>query len=120
MAHTVGILHNVPHGAACGILLPKVMRFNVDFAAEKLAMAAKALGVNTFDMDDRTAALAAADAIETLMQDIGHPMQLRDVGVPEQSLMQCAFHAVADSAALFNARPVNDPQEVFKLYKEAY
>ena len=44
MAHTVGILHNVPHGAACGIVLPKVMRFNVDFAADKLAMVAQALG----------------------------------------------------------------------------
>ena len=120
MAHTVGILHNVPHGAACGIILPKVMRFNVDFAAEKLAMAAQALGINTFGMDNRTAALAAADAIETLMQDVGHPMKLRDVGVPEQGLMQCAFHAVADAAALFNARPVNNPQEVFALYKEAY
>jgi aldehyde dehydrogenase (NAD+) len=120
MAHTVGILHNVPHGAACGILLPKVMRFNVDFAADKLAMAAQALGINTFDMDNRTAALAAADAIEALMQDVGHPMRLRDVGVPEQELMQCAFHAVADAAALFNARPVNNPQEVFALYKEAY
>ena len=47
MAHTVGILHNVPHGAACGIVLPKVMRFNVDFAADKLAMVAQAMGVNT-------------------------------------------------------------------------
>ena len=36
MAHTVCILHNVPHGAACGIVLPKVMRYNVDFASDKL------------------------------------------------------------------------------------
>ena len=53
MAHTVGILHNVPHGAACGIVLPKVMRFNVDFAADKLTLVAQALGVNTIGMDDR-------------------------------------------------------------------
>ncbi|RPH87148.1 MAG: aldehyde dehydrogenase family protein [Desulfobacteraceae bacterium] len=120
MAHTVGILHNVPHGAACGIVLPKVMRYNVDFAADKLALVAQALGVNIIGMDDRTAALAAAAAIETLMEKTGHPLRLRDVGVPEEGLGICAFHAIADAAALFNARPVSDPMEVFALYQQAY
>ncbi|MCK9274318.1 MAG: aldehyde dehydrogenase family protein [Syntrophales bacterium] len=120
MAHTVGILHNVPHGAACGICLPKVMRFNVDFAADKLAMAAQALGVDTNGMSERDAALAAADAVEALMEKAGHPMRLRDVGVPEESLPICAFHAIADTPSLFNARPVNDPQEVLDLYNQVY
>jgi len=120
MAHTVGILHRVPHGAACGIVLPKVMRFNVDFAADKLALAAQALGVNTAGLDERSAALAAAEAVEALMKEVGHPLKLREVGVPEDSLLMCAFHAIADIPSLFNARPVNDPQEVFELFQQAY
>jgi hypothetical protein len=32
----------------------------------------------------------------------------------------CAFHAVADTADLFNARPVSDPMEVLEIYKQAY
>jgi alcohol dehydrogenase class IV len=86
MAHTLGILYNVPHGAACGILLPSVMRFNVDFAADKMVMVAQAMGVNTTDMDNKKASLAAADAIENLMKDAGHPMRLRDLKVPEDGL----------------------------------
>ena len=120
MAHTLGILHNIPHGAACGIILPKVMRFNVDHAAEKLTKAAQALGVNTAGMDERKSALAAADAVEDLMKKVGHPMRLRDLGVPEQSLGICAFHAIADTPSLFNARPVNDPGEVLEIYKQAF
>jgi len=120
MAHTVGILYNVPHGAACGIVLPAVMRFNVDFAADKLAMVAQAMGVNTAGMDEKTAALAAAAAIEKLMKEAGHPMRLRDVGVPEDGLDMAAFHAICDTAALFNARPVADPGEVAALYKQVY
>ena len=120
MAHTVGTLHHVPHGAACGIVLPKVMRYNVDKAADKLALAAQALGVHTAGMEVRDAALAAADAVEALMKKVGHPMRLRDVGVPEESLPLCAMHAIADTADLFNARPVNDPGEVLELYKQAY
>ncbi|KJS29514.1 MAG: aldehyde dehydrogenase [Desulfatitalea sp. BRH_c12] len=120
MAHTLGFLYNVPHGAACGILLPAVMRFNIDFAADKLAMAAQALGINTAELDDKAAASAAADTIEKLMKETGHPMRLRDVKVPEDGLDMAAFHAICDSAALFNARPVGDPGEIAVLYKQVF
>jgi alcohol dehydrogenase class IV len=120
MAHTLGILYNIPHGAACGIVLPKVMRYNVDHAAGKLAMIAQALGVNTAGMDDRQAALAAVEAVEGLMKKAGHPMRLRDVGVPEGGLETCSSHAIADATTLFNARPVNDPAEILEIYKQAY
>jgi acyl-CoA reductase-like NAD-dependent aldehyde dehydrogenase/alcohol dehydrogenase class IV len=120
MAHTVGALHHVPHGAACGIVLPKVMRYNVETSADKLAQVAHALNVNTSNMSDRDAALAAADAIEALMVKVGHPMRLRDVGVPEESIPVCAFHAIADTATLFNGRAVMDPNDIIKLYQEAY
>lgn len=120
MAHTVGSLHHVPHGAACGIVLPKVMRYNVDHATAKLAQVAHALGVDTAGMAERDAALAAADAVETLMKKVDHPMRLRDVGVPQESLPICAFHAMADTAVIFNGRPVNDPNDVLQLYNQAY
>jgi alcohol dehydrogenase class IV len=120
MAHTIGTLHHVPHGAACGIVLPKVMRYNVDHAADKLALVAQALGVNIAGMKEREAALAAANAVEALMKKVGHPLRLRDVGVAEEDLPICAFHAIADTAVLFNGRPVNDPTEVLEIYKQAY
>jgi len=120
MAHTVGTLHHVPHGAACGIVLPHVMRFNVDHATGKLALVAQALGVDTKGMEERDAALAAADAVEALMKKVGHPTGLRGVGVPEEDLARCAFHAIADSNILFNARPTGDPAEVLGIYTQAY
>ncbi len=118
MAHTLGMLANVPHGAACGLVLPSVMRFNVDYAAEKLALAAQALGVNTAGMSRKDAALAAADAVEKLMKAVGHPLRLREVGVTEEHLAMAAFHAIADTATLFNARPVADPMLVDALYRQ--
>jgi acyl-CoA reductase-like NAD-dependent aldehyde dehydrogenase/alcohol dehydrogenase class IV len=120
MAHTVGMLYNVPHGAACGIMLPKVMRFNVDHATQKLALIALALGVNTFEMDEREAALAAADEVEKLMKQVGHPLQLREFGVPEDGLMDCTMHALGDPVSLYNARPVESPEQVLELFKQVY
>ncbi len=120
MAHTLGAMYNVPHGAACGIVLPGVMRYNVDFAADKLAMVAQAMGINTAGMDDRKAALAAADAVEKLMKDVGHPMKLSEVGVPADNLDFAAFHALCDTATLFNARPIADPNDIAVLYKAVH
>jgi alcohol dehydrogenase class IV len=120
MSHTMGVLNHVHHGTACGIVLPKVMRFNVDHAGVKLAMAAEALGVVIADLSERDAALAAADEVESLMQAVGHPTRLRDIGVPDGDFQMAAFHAVADTPTLFNARPVTDPGEVVALFEEAY
>ena len=120
MAHTLGMHYGVPHGAACGVLLPHVMRFNLDYASDKLAQAAQALGVPTEGGSQRELALAAADSVEELMRRVGHPMRLRDLGISEdEDLGLCAMHALADSATLFNARPVLDPQEIQGLYQQA-
>ncbi len=120
LAHTVGTLHHVHHGTACGIVLPHVMRYNAVYAARKLAMAAEALGVDTRRMTDHDAALAAADAVEALMRQISHPMTLREVGVSEEDLGADALHALADIATLFNARPVLDPAQVLEVLHQAW
>jgi alcohol dehydrogenase class IV len=120
MAHSVGTLYKVPHGTACGIVIAKVMRYNLDCATEKLALIARQFGVNTVGIDQRDAALAAAEAVEALMKKVGHPLGLREVGVPEDALPQCALHAIADSAVLFNARRVTDPGEVLALFQQAF
>jgi alcohol dehydrogenase class IV len=54
------------------------------------------------------------------MKKVGHPMRLRDVGVPEENLAICAFHAIADTAVLFNGRPVSDTNEVLQIFSQAY
>ena len=45
MAHPLSALFDVPHGVACAMLLPTVMRFNMPAAIGKYAEIAKACGV---------------------------------------------------------------------------
>jgi hypothetical protein len=47
-------------------------------------------------------------------------LKLCDAGIKEDFLDVAAFHAICDTAALFNARSVNDPGEVAALYKQMY
>jgi aldehyde dehydrogenase (NAD+) len=56
--------------------------------------------------------------VEKLMKAAGHPLRLREVGVTEEHLAMAAFHAIADTATLFNARPVSDPMLVDALYRQ--
>jgi alcohol dehydrogenase class IV len=120
MAHTLGFMYHIPHGTACGLVLPHVMRYNVDYATKKLAQVAQILGVNTAGMGEREAALAAADAMKALMAKVGHPLRLREVGIPEDGLPMCAFHAINDINNLMNPRPIRDPNEVLEVFKSCY
>ena len=120
MAHTLGALHHVPHGIACGIILPNVMRFNVETSSKELAQIAHALNVNITDLSETQAALKAADAVEAFMMKVGHPMRLRDVGVPQESLEECAIHALADPTNATNGRPVNDVSDILKIFQQTY
>jgi alcohol dehydrogenase class IV len=120
MAHTMGTLYHVPHGLGCGIMLPKVMRYNVDHATDPLVHVAEAMRVNITGMSKRDAALAAADAVEDLMKKSGHPMGLHEVGVPGDGFDMWALHAINDMCAMFNGRPVTDLNDIVKLYTEAY
>lgn len=120
MAHTAGALHGVPHGAACGIILPKVMRFNAEFATDGLVQIAEAMGVETRDMKPVDAALAGADALEAFMKRVGAPMDLKSMGVPEEAIPNLAFHAIVDPCVLFNPRPATDPNELIQLFQQVF
>jgi len=54
------------------------------------------------------------------MKEAGHPMKLSEVGVNEDVLAMAPFHAIADTATLFNARPVSDPNEIAELYQQVF
>lgn len=120
LAHSIGALYHVPHGAICGVLLPGVMRYNAEFAADKLAQVAHAMGVRVAGMSDKDTALAGADAVEDFIRKSGHPARLQELGVPQDGAVVCAFHAMTDPAVRFNARPVRDPNDIINLFNRAF
>lgn len=120
MAHSLGAVARVPHGIANGILLPHVMAFNIDDAAEGYAMAAEALGVREKGMGEREAAEAAAGAIRSFLGRVGHPVRLSAVGVREEDLAKAAALSLSDGAIVNNPRLVLDAEEVLAVYRAAF
>jgi aldehyde dehydrogenase (NAD+) len=120
IAHTVGARHGVHHGLANAVAMPYVMRFNNSEVAEEQATIAEALGVDTRDMPAEQAGLAAADAVARLGTELGLPSTLKDAGVPEDDLEECAQVALSDGAIIYNGRPVFDPDEVLAVLRKAW
>jgi len=119
MSHALGARRGVAHGVGNGILLPHVMRFNQPAATAQLVLVADALGCARDGRDDAATALAAADAVAKLLEEIGHPTGLREADVPESELEACARLAVEDLATMTNPRPVRSPAEVVEVYLQA-
>lgn len=117
MAHPLSALHDVPHGVACAMLLPVVMRFNATAAKPKYVEIAKACGVYREGMSVDEAVDAACKAIEDLSKLVGIPQHLTDLGITEQDIPALAEQAIADVCTPGNPRDVTK-EDIIELYKQ--
>jgi len=120
MAHSLGAVCRIPHGLANGILLPHVMRYNLEEIPELTADIAEAMGLATNDMDTLSAANAAADEMEGFAKSIGLDHRLQDLGVEAESLKDCAELSMSDGSIIYNPRIVMDADEVLSVYLKAF
>jgi alcohol dehydrogenase class IV len=101
-----GALH-CSHGGGNGMLLPFVMRFNLQLRQETFARIAQLLGEETADFALEDAAERAIVAVETLRGRIGIPSSIRELGGRKHQLAGFAEKAFAVKRLLHvNPRPV--------------
>lgn len=93
MAIPLGGLFNITHGIANAVLLPFVLDFNRMAAPEKYALAAEAMGERVDGLDTAERASLISPAVSKLMDDIGIPASLKELGVPEAALDMLSEHA---------------------------
>jgi alcohol dehydrogenase len=86
LAYPIGGLVKSPHGETTGLLLPYVMQYNAATETEKLGAVAEAFGVQTEGLSAKEKAWAAADAVFELLEDIGLPTRLSQIGIKEEDL----------------------------------
>ena len=117
MAHPLSALHDIPHGVACAMLLPTVMRFNAPAAKAKYVDIAKACGVYKDGMTVDEAADAACEAIADLSRRVGIPEHLTELGITEKDIDALADQAIADVSTPGNPREVTR-DDIVALYKQ--
>ena len=123
MAHPLSAFYDTPHGKACAILLPHVLRFNAEDpkadakkVGARYAQIAKAMGVKGAEkLKGKAAIKAACDAVAKLAKDVGIPANLKGI-VQEKDIPFLARSAYVDACRPGNPRDVSEA-ELAALYK---
>ncbi|XAH25888.1 iron-containing alcohol dehydrogenase [Xylophilus sp. GW821-FHT01B05] len=119
LAYPLGGRFHLPHGLSNALVLPHVLRFNADAAADHYAALGEVLvpGLQG-SKAEKTAAFIAQ--VEALAAATRLPMRLRDHGVGEGDLAMLATDAMQQTRLL-----VNNPREVAEadalaIYQRAF
>jgi 1,3-propanediol dehydrogenase len=102
LAHPLGGLYDLHHGLVNSVMLPTVVRRNLNHAPGKFARMARALGVETRGMSKSEAASLVPAQIEALIDQLGLPRHLAQLGVSSDDLPAMAAMAQQDICMLTN------------------
>ena len=107
LAHPVGFLYHLPHGQACAILLPQVIRYNMPVSQAKYATVARSLGV-TDEADDAAAAEALHQWVTELCEELEATASLGEFGATEADFDAIIAAAMKSGSTRHNPRPVTE------------
>jgi alcohol dehydrogenase class IV len=111
IGHQLGAVANVPHGHCSCVMLPSVLRWNRSVNAPQQAVVAQAMGAGDGD---------AAAAVAKLVESLGQPTRLRDVGVRPQHYDAIADGAMQNVFVRSNPRPITEPAQVREMLEMAW
>jgi alcohol dehydrogenase class IV len=119
LAYSLGSEFHVAHGVSNAVLLPYVLRFNLEAAPERYANIAVALGV-----EPANSAVATAErGIEKLTGLVGRcpmPQRIADFGVPKAALPHLAKAAMTVTRLLKNNPRTVTEADALNIYLSAY
>ena len=91
------------------MVLPHVLRWNEKTTADR--QKALAASMNRTNL---------ADAVAELIEDLGLPTRLRDVGIKEAQLQAIAEEAAKHPVVLSNPRPIAGTADVMEILRAAW
>jgi alcohol dehydrogenase class IV len=116
MSHPAGAQFGVPHGVANAIHLPHVIRHNAA-GSDEIADRYRDIG-EVFDIADSDIGDALATHITELVDRLGLPTRLSQVGVPEDAIPALVEGAMGDGTTLLNPREMSE-EDYAELYRAA-
>ena len=118
--YPVGGLTHTAHGAGVATLLPYVMQFNKPACESAFAQIAHALDLTTADAAAASLSQRLIDEIAALLESVGIPRTLRDLGLPADKQDFTAESALSITRLIKNnPRPLDVPA-LQKITRAAY
>lgn len=119
LAYPLGGKFRVPHGVANAVLLPHVLRYNLESAWDRYAEVARALGVAA-GQDDRATAENGLARLEELSRACGLPRGLSVLGVRREDLPEMARLALQVQRLLRNNPRALGEADILAIYEAAF
>jgi alcohol dehydrogenase class IV len=118
LAHPVGAYFHLPHGLACALYLPPVMEFNISACPERFVAIADAMGQDVSGLSKEAAAERAVFAVRDLLERMGLPKKLSQLGVHFQLDPNMVDEVLAAVPTKNNPRTA-DREEIVQLFEAA-
>ncbi|MFV8819528.1 iron-containing alcohol dehydrogenase [Haliea sp. E17] len=121
LAYPLGGNYHIPHGLSNSLVLPHVLRFNAQAAANEYAELAQLLVPRKMLAQDTLARAAQlADYFVELIDDLSLPANLAAAKVPEADLPRLALEALQQQRLLVNNPRLLEVADALAIYRAAY
>jgi alcohol dehydrogenase len=108
LQYPLGAATHTPHGLGVGTLIPYVMRYNLPARVTEFAQIARALGVPEDGRDEASLARAGVEAVDALVDGLGLPRTIAELGLPEDRVQWLAEQGMgATRLVQNNPRPLD-------------
>jgi alcohol dehydrogenase len=114
MAEALGSMYDKPHGLCNSIILPHMMRENLDYCTDKYARIAYILGVR--ESDERKAALMGIKVIENISKEIGLP-QFKSLNIDPKDFKKLAQLSYINGSNSSNPKLMTEEDYEALFYK---
>ena len=119
MSHPLGGKYGLPHGLCNAILLPHVVKYNMDYAAGRYSDLAVAVGAGKAWHSERENCESFIRFIVNTNREIDIPSGLAEAGAKFKDLEELAKEATEESVGAPNPRPYT-AQQVLEVYRAAF
>lgn len=118
LSYPLGGKYHIPHGLANSILLPDVMKFNLDVCEEKFAKVAQVMGLDVAALSRREAAEKMIEELYALIRDLEITCDLSVAGITEETLSELADAALTVKRLLDNNPKPMSKSDIMEIYRK--
>lgn len=119
LGHSLSGMFDIPQRIGDAILLPHVMKANMNADIPRMATVADVMGEPVAGLSPRAAAQQAIEAVKLLLVDVELPTSLATVGADRNAISTLSERALQDQFLRTNPRALNR-EDITAIYEDAF
>lgn len=118
LAYPLGGKYKIPHGVANSMLLPHVMKYNMDAITDRLALVAEPMGISVQGLSNSELAEKVVEKIIEWTNVLEIPQDLKNYGVKEEEVPEISVSASQVTRLLNNNPKTLSLADIEAIYRQ--